>query len=122
MTVQRSYPYAPSSVTQARHFVAERLETLSDIAVESVLLIVSELATNAIRHAQTGFTIDIDLGENEVRISIADDGGGQPTISSPQPTEPSGRGLRIVELLSDRWGIISSTSHRGKTVWFTLHL
>jgi anti-sigma regulatory factor (Ser/Thr protein kinase) len=79
---------------------------------------VSELSTNSIRHARTGFTLEIEVVDRQIRIAIVDTGGGEPEIRSPNPDEPSGRGLRIVELLSDDWGVISSTSKSGKTVWF----
>jgi anti-sigma regulatory factor (Ser/Thr protein kinase) len=122
MSDEESFPFAPSSVTLARRFVAERLEALPSEVIESVSLIVSELATNSIRHARTGFTLRIDLDPREVRIAVTDFGEGQPHIGSPQATEPSGRGLRIVELLANNWGVIPSTAERGKTVWFTANV
>lgn len=120
MKTSKSFPFKTSSITQARRFVGATLGTLPDSIYESVLLIVSELATNAIRHAGTGFSVEIALNREELRIAVVDVGDGKPTIGSPPPTQPSGRGLRIVEMLSDRWGIIPSSPEEGKTVWFSV--
>ena len=120
MRAHRSFPHRPSSITQARRYVAANLDSLPQSIADSVLLIVSELATNAIRHAGTGFRVEIDLELDELCISVADSGDGDPVIVSPPPTQPSGRGLQIVELLSDRWGIIPATPKQGKKVWFAV--
>ena len=47
---------------------------------------------------------------------------GIPTRRSPGETEPHGRGLTIVEELSDQWGTIHAAGEIGKSVWFTLNL
>lgn len=120
MRTGQSFPFAPSSVTKARHFAVDRLAGLPAPTLEAVALMVSELATNCIRHAQTGFELGIDIGHDQVRIEIADAGKGRPAIKSPQPSEPSGRGLRMVELLAENWGVISANSAQGKTVWFSV--
>jgi anti-sigma regulatory factor (Ser/Thr protein kinase) len=112
----------PSSISNARHFVADRLEGFPPTVIESASLMVSELCTNSIRHAHTGFTLEIEVTNQQInqqiRIAIVDSGSGLPEMRSPRPDEPSGRGLRIVELLSDEWGVIPSTPNTGKTVWF----
>lgn len=122
MSEERIYPFSPSSVRAARHFVADQLESRPEEVVDAVTLIVSELTTNAIRHARTGFSIDVAIDSGHVRVAITDDGGGQPTPSNPRLTDASGRGLQIVQHLADQWGITPSSSGIGKTVWFTLAL
>jgi anti-sigma regulatory factor (Ser/Thr protein kinase) len=86
--------------------------------VEAAELMTSELATNVLRHAQSSFELTIHVTEDQVRVEVRDSGEGQPTLRSPDPHEHSGRGLRIVQALSDAWGVIPTAS--GKLVWFTL--
>jgi serine/threonine-protein kinase RsbW len=104
-------------VTAARHFVRDVLRDQSRETVDAAELMACELATNAVQHAQSEFELAIHSGK-EIRVEVRDTGQGRPTPRSPTPHEPSGRGLRIVEAVSDAWGVIPSPS--GKTVWFTL--
>ena len=53
-------------------------------------------------------------------MEVSDHGQGQPVPRSPTPREQSGRGLQIVQELSEDWGITPSPN--GKLVWFTLPL
>ena len=119
MSEERRFPHTPASVAEARRFV---LGALSDVPVESrevIAVMVSELATNALRHAETPFSVRVEQAPGTVRVEVADGGEGRPAVRSPEPSEPSGRGLRIVESLSDTWGV-TAASGAGKTVWFTL--
>ena len=100
--------------------MAAQLRGLAPSLIESVPLIVSELATNSIRHAGTGFELEIDVTEERIRIAVTDTGAGEPKVRSPKPSDTSGRGLRIVELLADEWGVVPSTPRQGKTVWFVV--
>jgi signal transduction histidine kinase len=88
--------------------------------VDAVGLIVSELATNAVRHAATAFIVTIDQTARRVRIEVSDSGEGEPRLRSPRPTDPTGRGLRILDAMADTWGVVSATPRTGKTVWFTV--
>jgi two-component sensor histidine kinase len=80
---------------------------------------VSELATNCIRHGRTSFDLVIERSPDEVRIEVTDHGSGEPMMRFPGPDEPTGRGLQIVDMLSGRWGVAHESAN-GKTVWFTL--
>lgn len=86
---------------------------------QAVELMVSELATNSVRHAQTSFELMVHNALDEIRVEVTDRGGGTPTMRSPGPSDPTGRGLRIVDMLADRWGVDEDEAG-GKTVWFTL--
>jgi two-component sensor histidine kinase len=79
---------------------------------------VSELVTNSVKHAHSDFKVSIDDSGGEIRVEVRDTGRGQPVLRFLAPTEPSGRGLRIVEALSHAWGTVDLPD--GKTVWFTL--
>jgi anti-sigma regulatory factor (Ser/Thr protein kinase) len=120
VTTRREFPNSLQSIAQARHFAIDALAELPEPLVENATLIVSELATNCLRHAQTAFDVDIVISGGQVQISVTDSGEGEPEMRSPAPTDHSGRGLRIVELLATEWGIAPATPQRGKTVWFRL--
>ena len=117
MSTTESFPFEPRSVPAARRFVRAQLTGYPAETVEAAELMLSELATNSIRHAHSGFEVSVRAGK-EIRVDVTDSGTGQPRLLTPRATDASGRGLRIVEGLSKRWGI---SEHSGsKTVWFTL--
>jgi anti-sigma regulatory factor (Ser/Thr protein kinase) len=105
-------------VGASRHYVRDVLDGHPPEHVDAVELMVSELATNSVKHAHSAFEISIDDSRGEIRVEVRDTGRGQPVLRSPTPIEPTGRGLLIVKTLSRAWGTVDS-SH-GKTVWFTL--
>jgi anti-sigma regulatory factor (Ser/Thr protein kinase) len=116
---QRAFPADPLSVSAARKFVVSLLGPSSEEVRQAAELMVSELATNAVRHVHSDFDVTVRRGNGSVRVEVTDHGGGVPLMRSPGPDEPTGRGLRIVDTFADSWGV---ESHRagGKTVWFTL--
>jgi serine/threonine-protein kinase RsbW len=119
--VRREFPADPQSVPAARRFATDALAQQPDELRQSVELMVSELATNGIRHGQTSFELEIEQAAGRLRVAVTDSGGGTPAMRFPGPDEPTGRGLQIVDMLSDRWGVEDDPG-AGKTVWFTLTL
>jgi anti-sigma regulatory factor (Ser/Thr protein kinase) len=119
MRRMRTFPAIPQSVHAARRFATDTLSGATSSTLEAVELMVSELATNCIRHERTSFHITILGSEGEIRVEVTDSGMGTPTMRSPGPDEPSGRGLQIVNMLSAAWGV-EPERPSGKTVWFTL--
>ena len=121
----RRFPNRSTSVRLARRFVADQLSDLApDLApdlVEAVTLMVSELATNCVRHADADFTVRVQFEADRVRVVVADDGPGSPQLRSPTPSEPYGRGLQIVSEFSDEWGF-DVVPEAGTSVWFSVHL
>jgi len=119
--VARRFPNSASSVTQARRYVQSQIEDAPREVSEAIAVMTSELATNSIRHAASDFEVGVDRSAGSIRVEVTDrNGSALPTVRSPDPTSPSGRGLFIVEQLSDSWGVASSDDHTSKTVWFTL--
>lgn len=107
----------PRSAALARdfvclHLVAHRLPHL----VEDVRLVVSELATNAVSHAQTPFVVTLSSANGSVLLAIQDGSTSAPIRSAPDVMDMSGRGLMIVELLSQEWGT-RIDAHGFKSVW-----
>lgn len=118
MIVQRAFAKEPASVPAARRLVKETMTGLPADLVERALLMVSELATNALKHASSAFTVTVDFTPARLKVEVADFGSGQPAVRHPSPSEPTGRGLQIVGALSTDWGV--ENSRAGKVVWFTL--
>jgi serine/threonine-protein kinase RsbW len=118
------FPGEAASVRYARDFVrgvlCEGWPRLDDI-----LVMVSEIATNAVRHTASGgedgwFDITVCAIGDGVRISVGDSGGSSvpqiPHASEAPDVMTGGRGLRIVDELADRWG--HSGEELGRVVWF----
>jgi anti-sigma regulatory factor (Ser/Thr protein kinase) len=120
MRQERRFDCRPESVADARHFVRDVLSDRPREIAEAAELMTSELATNSVRHAHSDFELAILISQDQIRVEVSDHGQGQPVPRSPTPQEQSGRGLQIVQALSDTWGI--SPSPNGKLVWFTLPL
>lgn len=115
----RKFACEPASVGAARRFATRALDDARSDVLEAVELMVSELATNCVRHANTAFELNVVLRRGEIRIEVTDLGGGTPAMRSPGPDDPTGRGLQIVNMLSETWGVEHRAS-AGNTVWFTL--
>ena len=118
MSPERRFPNAPDGVRDARAFVAHTLRGADPNALDEAVLMVSELATNAVVHTTSPFTIGIDRSDHEVRISVTDQGGGTPRLRRAASTDTNGRGLGIVAAFALAWGVDQRTD--SKTVWFTV--
>jgi anti-sigma regulatory factor (Ser/Thr protein kinase) len=117
--VERSFRNSTASIRAARRFVAEALAPAHAAEADAVVLMVSELATNSIRHAESDFTVALTTTRRQVRVEVTDHGTGAPAARRPSPSELSGRGLLIVDKLAHRWGVRRQPSG-SKTVWFTV--
>jgi anti-sigma regulatory factor (Ser/Thr protein kinase) len=120
MKETRRFPNQPSSVTQARRYVREVISGAPPELADAIELMTSELATNSIRHAATAFEVGVDRSRRSIRVEVTDQGSGQPAVLSPDPMQTSGRGLKIVEQLSDDWGVLAAGGRNAKTVWFSV--
>lgn len=119
MRRERRFTAEPGSVPAARRFALEVLQGTPLELRQSAELMVSELATNGVRHGRTSFHVSIQRTGEAVRVEVTDRGAGTPRIQFPGPDEPSGRGLQIVDMLAEEWGVEMEAAI-GKTVWFTL--
>lgn len=85
---------------------------------DTVLLLASELVTNAVRHAATPFDLIVSVHGPSVEVAVVDhDRRHPPRVCDPGPEDTHGRGLRIVEELSDSWGS-EAMAGDAKRVWF----
>jgi anti-sigma regulatory factor (Ser/Thr protein kinase) len=112
----------PNDVTApmlGRRFVAAALGALGlETHAETAALLASELVTNALVHAEAPYRIAVESGDGVLRISVSDGTTGGPRIEPEDGVATSGRGVRLVEALTDRWGV--HLGDGGKTVWFEL--
>jgi anti-sigma regulatory factor (Ser/Thr protein kinase) len=120
--VERTLPVTPEAASVARHALDGLSGALPDGRIRDVQLLVSELVTNAVRHANLdqgdAIALVIDLADHLLRVEVRDPGGGfVPSTPSPDPARPSGWGLYLVAELADRWGVHSDDE---TLVWFEL--
>jgi anti-sigma regulatory factor (Ser/Thr protein kinase) len=114
----------PPAVRSARHAL-HSAAIFGEAAEPDALLLVSELVTNSIVHAghSGGDAIRVRAASHgaTTRVEVCDRarGGSRPAVrEDPPPLDPGGRGLLLVDALSDRWGM--DTCERGTCVWFEL--
>ncbi|MFE9924910.1 ATP-binding protein [Streptomyces sp. NPDC005774] len=90
-------------------------------AAEDVLLVVSELVTNACLHAEGPDQLGIVCDNKVIRLEVTDRGAGQPAPRTPhQAGRPGGHGMFIVQRLCLDWGVVRVPGVAGKTVWAEL--
>ncbi|MFN1191868.1 ATP-binding protein [[Kitasatospora] papulosa] len=115
-------PSRPESAATARRItscVMLRQWQLPPQTAEYGVLLVSELVGNAVRHAGARmFGLRMLRRRGWVRIEVRDPSRGLPCLMPVRETDVSGRGLFLVDKLSDRWGV--DLLPRGKTTWFEM--
>jgi anti-sigma regulatory factor (Ser/Thr protein kinase) len=119
----RTFPSWPESVPDARRYVSENLHRVPPELCQTAALLVSELATNVVRHTGAGeFVIELEHYPDEGRIwvGVTDSGTGLPILRAPSLTAEHGRGMQLVSTLADRWGAGRRRGATDKTVWFEL--
>lgn len=116
----RSFRARPEAPAAARRFLSDTLRTwgygIADI--QEALLVLSELATNAVVHARTGFVVRVQSDGVRLRLEVEDGSLGQPRERARPPDAPSGRGVHIVACVAEDWGVNNAPD--GKSVWAEL--
>ena len=114
--------FAPElrSATEARRFVENELRPagVGEDTLCHAQLLVTELVTNAARHAQSPVDVTVGTGQGRVHIQARDDSSAIP-VASPVDTETRHRGLQLIEDLSEGWGV-DVRGDDGKIVWCEL--
>ena len=104
---------------RARHFVRQvAAGTVDEDALDRVELLVSEVVTNALRYGAPPITLAIAHEDDDLVVRVSDGNPAPPVKRHAKDWEESGRGIELVDLLSDAWGV--EPSEDGKAVWFRL--
>jgi len=106
----------PAAVRTARRFVAEAVAgTSADAVGAAAELVVTELVTNALLHAHGPVRVRVGVTHDRVRVTVSDGSRRLPHRPAGDHEGMTGRGLRLVDALTARWGV--RRVHDGKSVW-----
>ncbi|WP_455567303.1 SpoIIE family protein phosphatase [Streptomyces diastatochromogenes] len=120
-TAGAELPAEPRAVRDGRGFLAATLCTWGFVErADDACLLLSEILTNAVQHAQGPIGLRVRRTDTELTVEVSD-----PSPQLPQPRiaaeeEESGRGLQLVRALADDWGV--RPTDEGKTTWFSLRM
>ena len=124
VVVTACFPGRAAEVSSAREFARGVLGPEWP-CLDEVLVMVSEIASNAVRHTASAadggwFDLTVSVTDGRVRVAIGDRGSSSvPRVASGGESGelvPGGRGLRIVDALAERWG--HAGDELGRVVWF----
>jgi anti-sigma regulatory factor (Ser/Thr protein kinase) len=112
-------PPALESVPAARSCTTAALRAwgMGSSVLEDVALLLTELTTNAIRHAHGIVGVEVDLDGERLTVRVCDEEEALPHVEHPSLEDEGGRGLWLVETIADRWGW-ETAGPGGKVVWF----
>ncbi|MGP3950421.1 ATP-binding protein [Streptomyces sp. 7N604] len=126
--IQWLLPRHSRSVGRSRELLRDQARAwkIPDDVAETAVLLLSELMTNARKHARVSPGREISarcvLGDELLRIEVSDASDEPPRPRDASPDDESGRGLVLLAALADEWGAHPRTRGIGKTVWFALKL
>ena len=120
LNLQVTLPNGDGAVRLARQVTRDVLARRGLPDVEDAVLLVSELVTNAVRHARDthAIALDLEIGETWLRIEVQDADPCWPRRRTPGRLDESGFGLVLVDALADTWGVRDTAT--GKAVWAEL--
>ncbi|MFB7494371.1 ATP-binding protein [Streptomyces sp. NPDC056161] len=118
-------PAGAACVAQARCLVGTLLAGwgLADEPADDAILVLSELVTNAIAHSGgSRIVCRVRVLGDGVRIEVEDErrGASVPAMREPGTYDQGGRGLLLVDRLSDAWGVHEAANGTGRVVWADL--
>ena len=128
MTVEfrREFPGLAPQVSAARRWLdgllVRQCPDIPDDTAAAAVLLLSEVATNALRHTASGrggtFAVVAQVRSGWLRVHVEDAGGaiGRPRLAAPRCDAEGGRGLALVAAFADRWGRLEP----GPGVYFAL--
>lgn len=137
-TAERKLAPSLGDVGPARIWVDDVLESCGVPMPlrRTVMLLTSEVLTNAVDHGQAPFTTTVEVDMQRLRVGVRDSSTAQPELRDPTVTDFGGRGVQFLERLAARWGVDRhgeqpatrdrarqrGSRRTGKTVWFELDL
>ncbi|WP_231133998.1 ATP-binding protein [Motilibacter deserti] len=110
------------AAAQARSFVTEAsCPAHGSHVYDEALLLVSELVANAVRHGAPPITLEVSCdGSMGMLVRVSDGSPAAPVAKQASLEDESGRGVALVDLISDAWGV--EPTSEGKGVWFRIGL
>lgn len=112
-------PQHPTGARQARQMTRQQLRDWKLTEQSEVAeLLVSELITNALTHGRSPIRLRLKTWHGTLRCEVTDHQAALPQARPLSPDSEAGRGMHLVDLLSERWGVQSKAY--CKTVWFEL--
>jgi anti-sigma regulatory factor (Ser/Thr protein kinase) len=115
-----SLPAQATAPARARRFVSATLAAWGVDGGDDAVLVVSELATNALLHARSPMTVRLVEEDRALLLSVADESPVPPRAKSFSVESGTGRGLRLISSLASAWGVENVTG--GKVVWCRIPL
>jgi hypothetical protein len=121
MRLQANFPPVPASAADARRVVGHALEEWGLAAAEeTALLLVTELISNGVRHANTALNLVLTYDGSHIHVGVSDEDEKPASMTQATPVSHHGWGLHLVDRLSSDWGTVEDP--HGKTVWFDLEV
>lgn len=121
--IDERLPGSLTAAAEARRKLEPFQSLLGSRRLEELRLLVNEMVTNSLRHAgglKAGIGLKVGATADVLRVEVTDQGPGfDPEVNPPTVDQTSGRGLFLVQALSDRWGVIRSG---GTMVWAEIDL
>jgi anti-sigma regulatory factor (Ser/Thr protein kinase) len=110
----------PAAAAEARRRVRDAIASWQvPVDQDAAVLLTSELVTNAVRHeAGQAVMLVITCAGGQLRVDVHDTSRSLPAVADVPADAETGRGLLLVETLSDEWGVYRTAA--GKAVYFTL--
>ena len=117
LPMQRTSPALAREFARRSGCADHALEVLDD-----ALLLISELVTNSVLHGGPPIVLAIDCDGTGLHVRVRDGAAQAPVARSAGSDAENGRGMSLVELLSDTWGVqpVADDHGVGKEVWFEL--
>jgi len=112
----------PAAASAARNALLALEARVDRQCLEDIRLLVSELVTNAVRHAggpRGGeVALDVTIDAPKIHVEVADPGAGfDPQPRDDEINRPGGWGLYLVDRIADRWGVVRNQLNH---VWFEI--
>jgi anti-sigma regulatory factor (Ser/Thr protein kinase) len=115
----RRFDASPDAPRASRLFATKVLEGLEcQELIDDAALVVTELATNAVVHARSAFTVTIGCSGGAVRVEVSDGSRALPSVRTPSLRARGGRGLFLIDTVASTWGVLHTGA--GKIVWAQL--